>query len=208
MIGSWAQAIQRVASCPKFATSSRRTPFDPGARVTRRGPRLLRICIRRTLTSWRSAQPKRNARVCTGSRLTTLTQLANRLPNGLHDMYIEKLVLDFERRIATFQVEVWVGDQSSDVEGEREAMRGGELILEGLLYCVLEPPDPSYPFAKPEALWSVDLCEPNPEMPLVKGLTPNAFAGRFFVSQWNAFINVAATDAILRWSGPEPMTEQ
>lgn len=137
--------------------------------------------------------------------MTTLAQLAERLPNGLHDMLIQRLALDFERRIATFHVEVWVGDVSSDAVDEREAMRGGELILDGLLYCVLEPPDAHYPFAKPEALWSVDLCDPDPAMPLVTNLAPGAFAGRFFVSQWNAFINVAATDAKLRWTEAEPL---
>jgi hypothetical protein len=117
-----------------------------------------------------------------------------------------KLVLDFERRIATFHVDVWVGDPSSDVEDRREATRSGELVLEGLLYCILEPPDSRYSFAKPQALWSVDLYEPDPEMPLVKGLAPDAFAGRFFISQWNAFIDVAATAAILRWSDADPST--
>lgn len=137
--------------------------------------------------------------------MTTLTQLAERLPNGLHDMYIERLTLDFECRIATFHVEVWVGDQSSQVKDDREAMRKGQLILEGLQYCVLEPPDASYPFAAPEALWSVDLYDADPAMPLVKGLGSDAFAGRFFVSQWNAFIVVAATKAVLRWNEPDPL---
>lgn len=135
--------------------------------------------------------------------MTTLEQIAEQLPNGLHDMHIETLALDFERRVATFRVSIWVGGPS-EVQEERDNMRNAELILEGLVFCVLDPPDASYPFDAPEALWSVDLCEPDPEMPLSKTLKPGAFAGRFFVHQWNAFIHVAATNAILRWIDADP----
>jgi hypothetical protein len=132
---------------------------------------------------------------------TTLRELAEQLPNGFHDMYVERMALDFTRRIAAFDVEVWVGEMSAGPE-LREATRNGELILEGLLFCVFEPPDVRYPhskYAEAKPLWLVDLCDVDPALPLPRNLPPGAFVERFFVDQWNAFITVAATNAILRW---------
>jgi hypothetical protein len=132
-------------------------------------------------------------------RHRTLRDLEQQLPNGWHDLLAERLEVDFARRTATFDVSVWVGDLASGASPEREDRRDGKLTLEGLVYCVLDPPDPTYPYASAEPAWLVDFFDPDPKMPLLDHLPAGAFAGRFFVNQWNAFIHVAASNAVLSW---------
>ena len=133
--------------------------------------------------------------------MATLLDIEGQLPNGFHDMYLERLSVDFERRMAVFDLELWIGELSSQNHGEREATRRGQLVLEGLQYCVLDPPDPASPYAEATAAWVVDICEPDPALTGPRPLPAGAFAARFFVNQWNAFIHVAATHARLRWAG-------
>lgn len=121
------------------------------------------------------------------------------LPNGLHDMLVERLTIDFIDRIATLDVSVWIGDLASALDAEREARRRGKLLLHGLQFCVLEPPDPRYPFADSDALWLVDLLDADPNVVGSIPLPPQAFSARFFVNQWNSFVHVAALDATLVW---------
>jgi hypothetical protein len=131
--------------------------------------------------------------------MATIWDVADQLPHGFHDSYLERLSIDFERRVAVFDLELWVGDETSKDEDVREAMRAGQLLLEGLRFCVLDPPHPDGPYAEPGAAWLVDICEADLELPPARQLPAGAFAARFFVHQWNAFIHVAATHAELRW---------
>jgi hypothetical protein len=132
--------------------------------------------------------------------MATLSDIEAQLPNGFHDMYLEQLSVDFERRVAVFDLELWVGEVSSKNHEAREATRRGQLVLEGLQYCVLDPPDPASPYTEATAAWVVDICEPDPALTGPRPLPPDAFAARFIVNQWNAFIHVAATHAGLRWT--------
>ena len=128
-----------------------------------------------------------------------ISEIEANLPNGLHDMLVERLSIDFIARVATLDVSVWVGDLTSSLHAEREARRRGKLALHGLQFCILEPPDPRYPFAKPDALWLVDLMDADPNVVGSIPLPPTAFSVRFFVNQWNSFIHVSALDASLAW---------
>ncbi|HTV19855.1 MAG TPA: hypothetical protein VMG12_14320 [Polyangiaceae bacterium] len=114
--------------------------------------------------------------------MTTLEELAAALPHGFHDSYLD----------------VWIGDEDGEREA-REACRNGRLVIHGLLFCELQTPDAGSPYAEARPLW-VDLCEADPSHPLVARLPPGAFAERFFVSNWNAFIQLAGTHAELIWS--------
>jgi hypothetical protein len=68
------------------------------------------------------------------------------------------------------------------------------------MFIQLEPPDPSYPYSEADVL-RVDLCEPDLTHPLTDKLPADAFAARFFVAEWNAFIHLAARNAVLVWTG-------
>ena len=131
-----------------------------------------------------------------------LDQISQILPNGFHDAQLCKLVLDYERREALIKLDVWIGEASSDSQEDRDAYRAGELCLLGLVYAVLEPPT-SEPSAGDEpALWidggqyTDGVKVQRPDVTLPEG----GFAYWFFVSNWNSFIHVAATDARFRWN--------
>jgi hypothetical protein len=125
----------------------------------------------------------------------TLEEIENTLPNGFHDARINKINLDYAKRVATFYLEIWVADSEEET---RENYRAAKLTLSGLLFCVIEAPDPKYPYHEEKALWVDagssklgDLSLTQLPEPLPSG----AFTHWFFVNDWNAFIHVAATDA-------------
>lgn len=129
----------------------------------------------------------------------TLEDIEDMLPNGLHDARINSINLDYVRSIARFSMEISIaGEEAAD-----PAFRTALLTLEGLLFCVIEAPDSSYPYHGAKALWvdagaatSVPTTSPaRLPVPLPEG----AFGHWFFVNDWNAFIYVAATHAHLEW---------
>jgi hypothetical protein len=129
----------------------------------------------------------------------SLWDLSSQLPNGFHDMHVERITIDFQARIATLEGEIWVTDDSLGAEHEPADWRHGIIVLEGLIHCFFDPPDPTYPYAAAKHAW-VDMCDEEASLPQLKNLPEGAFAVRFFVNQWNSFIHVAATNALLRWS--------
>ena len=72
--------------------------------------------------------------------------------------------------------------------------------LTGLVHCVVDPPDPRYPYAKATSL-GIDVhgIDFSKAPPLPQELPSGAFSFRFWVSNWNAFFCVAAKDARLDW---------
>jgi hypothetical protein len=125
-------------------------------------------------------------------------------PNGLHDAEIERVALDYVAREAVFDCSVWVGDMDAAPGEAREAHRRGRLVFTGLLYCVIDPPDASYPYQDRESLWvaSDGPVGPNkdPGQHLPKNLPDGAFARWFFIKDWNAFIYVAARKVRFEWA--------
>jgi hypothetical protein len=81
--------------------------------------------------------------------MTTLVELARRLPNGFHDAQVSACTLDFVRRTVVFELQVWMGDDT-----DRERYRSARLSVSGLAYCAIDPPDPGYPFAERAPLGS------------------------------------------------------
>ena len=122
----------------------------------------------------------------------TLDELAATLPNGFHDAHVAGVHIDYTSRVMTLDVDLWIGSDS-----EPEARRPVRLVLNGLQFCVIEPPDTNYDYASAKALWTSDVVEPPSHVKLPTPRDPNAFIGSFFVNQWNAFIHLAATDASL-----------
>lgn len=140
----------------------------------------------------------------------TLQELDNLLPNGLHDAEVKSLKLDYVARTAEFDMDVWVGDLHSKDLDVREKYRPALLVLSGLQFCTIEPPDTKYPFADAEAVTiergSMDGLKLPPTIPLPEGLPENSFTNWLFVQEWNAFIYVCAFDARLDWKD-EPVGE-
>lgn len=121
-----------------------------------------------------------------------------------HDAKIEQITLDYVARNAILECIICVGDPNSPDEEAREARRRGRLAFQDLLYCVIEPPDPSYPY---EVARGVSVTSDGPVGTdgvigerLPSNLPDGAFAHYFFVTDWNAFIYIAAEKAIFEWA--------
>jgi hypothetical protein len=130
--------------------------------------------------------------------MTTLHELGETLPNGFQDSYAQSWSIDFVARNVVILLEIWIGKLESEDYVERERYRPARLTINGLHYCFFDPPAATYPFAKPEKLW-IDLCAADAASSLSNNLPTGVFAARFYVSNWNSFIHVAAVDVSLIW---------
>jgi len=118
-----------------------------------------------------------------------------------HDASIERLALDYVARKAVLDCSIWIGDPDSTDEEAREARRRGRLTFLGLCYCVIEPPDSSYPYKDTAGLWLTGDGSVGTDGVSGERLPPNVPDGTlvhyFFINDWNAFIYIAAESA--RW---------
>jgi hypothetical protein len=132
----------------------------------------------------------------------TLEELEDSLPNGLHDAEIQRVCIDYQQRTMTIDMSVFVGDIAAPPE-KREAYRDGSLVISGLQFATIEPPDARYPFSTPGTL-RVDTCDmkKNLDPSLVQALPKDAFVRTFFVDDWNAFVHVAGLGAEIQWKAP------
>jgi hypothetical protein len=128
----------------------------------------------------------------------TFEELENTLPNGLHDAEIKRIAIDYESRIATLEVAVWVGDMNDPPE-QREAYKNGRVNVSGLLFLVMEPPDSRYPYKDSDL--RVDGCDMSKHLSsdLMQSLPADSFVRSLWVNEWNAFIHIAAKDANVEW---------
>jgi len=101
---------------------------------------------------------------------------------------------------AEFILEVWIGDLHSAVMSERERRGPARLELLGLAYLVVDDPNPSYSGVDGSPV-QIDACGAGDDADLARRVPGGGFAGRFFVTEWNAFIHFAALDARLTWIG-------
>jgi|SRR5579864_1564527 hypothetical protein len=129
----------------------------------------------------------------------TLEDIEKSLPNGLHDSQLHRLHVDYEHRKLQADVAVWVGELDEPSE-KRERYRRARIEITGLIFLVIEPPDPRYPFLDTARL-TVDGCDKreNLDIALLKSLPEKSFFRSLWVGEWNTFIHVAATDARLFW---------
>ena len=126
-----------------------------------------------------------------------IDELESDLPNGFHDALLRTYSSDLEEQRAEFVLDVWVGDLHSTIHSERERRRAARLELLGLAYLVFDDPDPRYPAA--QVSLQIDACAADENADLARQVPEGGFAGRFFVTEWNAFIHFAAREAQLTW---------
>jgi hypothetical protein len=128
----------------------------------------------------------------------TIEELDAELPNGLHDARVFSFVhLQDEQRVE-FVVEIWTGDLHANAYSERERYQRARLELLGVECFDVEKPHPGFlvPGSKPVCM---DNCGPVEGRAAAKAIPDGGFAGRFYVFDWNAFIEFAARDARLTW---------
>ena len=130
----------------------------------------------------------------------TIDELESELPNGLHDAYLRTFSSDPAAKRAEFTLDLWIGDLHSSEVSERECRRSARLELLGLAYLVIDVPDPRYPLADGSRV-QIDSCAADDDPERRRLVPEGGFAGRFFVTEWNAFIHFAALEARLTWTG-------
>jgi hypothetical protein len=129
----------------------------------------------------------------------TLEELKNTLPSGLHDAKVRSIGVDYAQHLLTLDLAVWVGSVD-DPREKREAYKNGQLKIGGLIYFVMEPPDPTYP-ARISSDLTIDSIDDKDSVDadLVRTFPANAFFRRFWVFEWNACMRLAATSAEIVW---------
>jgi hypothetical protein len=132
----------------------------------------------------------------------TLEELEDSLPNGLHDAEIQRICIDYQERTMAIDISVFVGDVDAPLE-KREAYRDGTLLISGLRFATIEPPDARYPFSTPGAS-RIDSCDMTKHLnpSLLEAMPQGVFVRSFFVDNWNAFVHVAGVTAEIQWKAP------
>jgi hypothetical protein len=129
-----------------------------------------------------------------------LQDLAEALPHGFHNA----ILLSIDVRYDEQQLELWLGVLDKDGVESRRMTVG--ILVEGLLYVVIEPPHPNYfddavedGISEPMVGTSMAHQWADAESITAKllnlPLASNAFRFRLLVHNWNAYIHIAATSA-------------
>jgi hypothetical protein len=123
----------------------------------------------------------------------TIEEIAQSLPNGFHDSSIAGVRLDYVKRTAEIDMELWFSEPD---EADQEKYRPATLFISELIYFVIEAPGyPTTCHAEPSLVdgGSSEVERSTSQLP--KPLPGTAFTYWFFVNSWNSFIHVAALSA-------------
>jgi hypothetical protein len=128
----------------------------------------------------------------------TIKEIESNLPNGFHDANLKTISIDYVTRKAELDITVDISNAEAPEEDATEDYRDGKLILSGLLFCIIEPPDLRSADLNADGLWITSSGTVKPgemlkDLPLL--LPEGAFVHYFFVNNWNASIYLAAMDA-------------
>ena len=125
----------------------------------------------------------------------TFGEIEKKLPNGFHDAKIEHISLDYLRGTLLMKMRLLIGTPGG---GDQDEYGSAEMKVNGLYFCSIEPPDPTYPFRPNGQLLGVSGDGSGGSSPevreLAQSLPADASYYRFFVEQWNSFIYIAASD--------------
>jgi hypothetical protein len=131
----------------------------------------------------------------------TFEELDNGLPNGFHDAKLSGLRIDY---VGGSAVLVLALDFGSPDGSKQQDYRMGELRVSGLYFCSIDPPDPRYRYVPRGIALDVSGDPAKPDTfpaleALSRTLPPGVSCYRFFVHDWNSFINIAAKDVEIAW---------
>jgi len=131
----------------------------------------------------------------------TFQEIEATLPWGLHDAYLEGIVIDWVGARLELDVRLMMSE-SQDLD------QRARLTVTGLVYCAIDAPrsDPprGYTSIPGTGLWIDTGAGPAPTAPELR--LPAAPAGCFlqwvFVHDWNTFMHVCGRDVSFRWLEP------
>ena len=131
----------------------------------------------------------------------TFEELDRSLPNGFHDATISGLTIDYVGGSVVLRMALDFGSPDGP---KPEDYRTGALRVSGLYFCAIDPPDPGYRYLPGGDALNVSGDPARPDtFPALDGLSRTLPLGvscyRFFVHEWNSFINIAAKDVQIAW---------
>ncbi len=137
----------------------------------------------------------------------TLTELLSSLPSGFHDAALKSLTVDCEHRRALMTLSLKVGDPDGPRE-QRDDCRDAQVEIAGMIFWIMDPPDPTRDFNAGGEVWIADGYETTsiPQFTqhlndLLKAMPEGAFAHSFFANDWNSYIHVAGVNCSVKWIG-------
>jgi hypothetical protein len=130
----------------------------------------------------------------------TLDAVDRSLPNGFHDAYLRRLAIDYVERTVTLDLDLSYGDPNVATEAERDAYRRGQVVISGLVWCVMEPPrTPGSKRSEDGSRIDAGPLSALKDAPELLAVPSGAFSWWFYLDEPNSFIYIAATDATLNF---------
>lgn len=130
----------------------------------------------------------------------TIEELENTLPNGFHDSYLVSVAVDFISGTCSIYLDVDFDDPEQPAL-PAPVFRRMKLHLTGLRLFIFEPPDVRIPFSGGETVWASGYSTTEKILPNLESYRKTAPSGTFFysffLSYYNSFIHLAATEAEL-----------
>ncbi len=131
----------------------------------------------------------------------TFKELDHELPNGFHDAILHDLRIDYLRGSAVLRMELDFGDPDGP---KPEDYRSGEVKVTGMCFCSIDPPSHDHPYVPDGYPLNVSGDPAKPDRfpafeELSRTLPPGVLCYRFYVDEWNSFINIAAKDVQISW---------
>jgi hypothetical protein len=131
----------------------------------------------------------------------TFEEVVKSLPNGFHDARARKIIVDYESRSITMEMELLVGMPGTP---NRESYQPGTLTVAPFGFFILEPPDPSYDFVpdgKPLHIMgdSTRTAQSPTFDSLMATLPKKVDSYRFFIEEWNSFLYIAGESVAFSW---------
>jgi hypothetical protein len=127
----------------------------------------------------------------------TIDEIEATLPWGFHDADLLSIHVDFLGHQAAFDLDVPMDERQT-------ASRRGRLVVEGLIFCAIEPP--RNVIAGPA--WIDSGNTPDVGTATLPVVPSGAFVHWFFLQDANSFIHVAGTGARFDWTGDTQSSSQ
>jgi hypothetical protein len=128
--------------------------------------------------------------------------LIDELPNGLHDAQLHEITIAYSSRTVLLHATAVVTEEAA-------AHRDLKITLAGVAFFLIDPPDPSYPFAQTKPLWiDAGSGQPATSEASVPALPPGTTLNWIYVNEWNAFIRFAAASCRYEWIGEKRPLEE
>lgn len=128
----------------------------------------------------------------------TLAELEKSLPNGLHDAELVGLEVDYAVRKAVLSVNVDIGDSDADTSPDGESYRRARIRFFGVQFVVIDPPTAGDSYSRLSMI-DTGSGQPRTSPCNLPPIREDCFLCWVFVTQWNSFIRISASDVALEW---------